>query len=193
MATSSSTTHGAPCAACKFLRRKCMPGCVFAPYFPPEEPQRFSNVHKVFGASNVNKLLSELLPGQREDAVNSLAYEAESRIKDPVYGCVGVISVLQRQVHRLQKELDATRAELLRYVCGDLPPDRIPLVVSNARAYFHHSQQQQQHQHQQLQAHSFDSQSLTALWNCSTGSATSGDINQREGPEEGTLRVDPHI
>ncbi|CAO2204715.1 unnamed protein product [Urochloa humidicola] len=120
VSASGATTPGAgaPCAACKFLRRKCLPGCVFAPYFPPEEPQKFANVHKVFGASNVTKLLNELLPHQREDAVSSLAYEAEARVKDPVYGCVGAISVLQRQVHRLQKELDAAHAELLRYACG---------------------------------------------------------------------------
>jgi len=30
---------------------------VFAPYFPADEPQKFANVHKVFGASNVNKML----------------------------------------------------------------------------------------------------------------------------------------
>jgi len=101
---------------------------VFAPYFPPEEPQKFANVHKVFGASNVTKLLNELLPHQREDAVSSLAYEAEARVKDPVYGCVGAISVLQRQVHRLQKELDAAHAELLRYACGDVGiPTALPV------------------------------------------------------------------
>ncbi|MED6114472.1 LOB domain-containing protein 25, partial [Stylosanthes scabra] len=117
----SSSYSSSPCAACKFLRRKCMPDCIFAPYFPPEEPQKFANVHKIFGASNVSKLLNEVQPHQREDAVNSLAYEAEARIKDPVYGCVGAISVLQRQVIRLQKELDATNADLIRYTCNEMP------------------------------------------------------------------------
>ncbi|WCJ36119.1 LOB domain-containing protein 25 [Euphorbia peplus] len=116
----SSSSYNSPCAACKFLRRKCMPGCIFAPYFPPEEPQKFANVHKIFGASNVTKLLNELSPHQREDAVNSLAYEAEARVRDPVYGCVGAISFLQRQVQRLQKELDAANADLLRYACNEI-------------------------------------------------------------------------
>lgn len=98
-----------------------MPTCIFAPYFPPEEPQKFVNVHKIFGASNVTKILNELHPHQREDAVNSLAYEAEARMKDPVYGCVGAITFLQRQVYRLQKELDATNADLVRYACNDIP------------------------------------------------------------------------
>ncbi|XP_075661168.1 LOB domain-containing protein 25-like [Castanea sativa] len=122
----SSSSYNSPCAACKFLRRKCMPGCIFAPYFPPEEPQKFANVHKIFGASNVTKLLNELLPHQREDAVNSLAYEAEARIRDPVYGCVGAISFLQRQVQRLQKELDSANADLIRFACNDIPTSLPP-------------------------------------------------------------------
>ncbi|XP_073311101.1 protein LATERAL ORGAN BOUNDARIES-like [Primulina huaijiensis] len=114
----SSTSYNPPCAACKFLRRKCLPGCMFAPYFPPEEPQKFANVHKIFGASNVTKLLNEVLPHQREDAVNSLAYEAEARVRDPVYGCVGAIAFLQKKVDRLQKELDSANADLIRLACS---------------------------------------------------------------------------
>ena len=112
MASSSSNS---PCAACKFLRRKCQPECVFAPYFPPDQPQKFANVHKVFGASNVTKLLNELLPSQREDAVNSLAYEADMRLRDPVYGCVGVISLLQHQLRQLQMDLSCAKSELSKY------------------------------------------------------------------------------
>lgn len=110
-----------------------MPGCIFSAYFPPEEPQKFANVHKIFGASNVAKLLNELLPHQRDDAVNSLAYEAEARVRDPVYGCVGAISFLQRQVDRLQKELDAANADLIRFACNDIPvqPAAPQLVVGS--------------------------------------------------------------
>lgn len=111
MASSSNS----PCAACKFLRRKCQPECVFAPYFPPDQPQKFANVHKVFGASNVTKLLNELQPSQREDAVNSLAYEADMRLRDPVYGCVGVISFLQHRLRQLQMDLRCAKSELSKY------------------------------------------------------------------------------
>jgi hypothetical protein len=117
----ASISSNSPCAACKFLRRKCTSDCVFAPYFPPEEPQKFANVHKIFGASNVTKILNDLAPHQREDAVNSLAYEAEARLQDPVYGCVGAISVLQRQVQQLQKELAAAHADLLQYTSAVEP------------------------------------------------------------------------
>ena len=115
MSSSYSSYTNSPCAACKFLRRKCTSDCVFAPYFPPEEPTKFANVHRIFGASNVSKILQEVAPHQREDAVNSLAYEAEARLRDPVYGCVGAISVLQRQVLGLQRELEETNADIMRY------------------------------------------------------------------------------
>uniref|UniRef100_A0A803MJN4 LOB domain-containing protein n=1 Tax=Chenopodium quinoa TaxID=63459 RepID=A0A803MJN4_CHEQI len=102
-----------PCAACKLLRRRCAPDCVFAPYFPADEPQKFANVHRVFGASNVNKMLQELPFHQRGDAVSSMVYEANARIRDPVYGCVGAISSLQQQIDVLQTQLAVAQAEEL--------------------------------------------------------------------------------
>lgn len=105
-----------PCAACKFLRRKCTQECVFAPYFPPDQPQKFAKVHKVFGASNVTKLLNELNVNQREDAVNSLEYEAETRLRDPVYGCVGLISILQHRLKQVQHDLFNAKKELANYI-----------------------------------------------------------------------------
>ncbi|KAB2637002.1 LOB domain-containing protein 4-like [Pyrus ussuriensis x Pyrus communis] len=111
----SSRKQGAPspCAACKLLRRRCAQDCVFAPYFPADEPQKFANVHKVFGASNVNKMLQELPEHQRGDAVSSMVYEANARVRDPVYGCVGAISSLQQQIDVLQTQLALAQAEVV--------------------------------------------------------------------------------
>ncbi|KAL4311866.1 hypothetical protein GQ457_01G044100 [Hibiscus cannabinus] len=97
-----------PCASCKLLRRRCAKDCIFAPYFPSDDPHKFAIVHKVFGASNVSKMLQ-----QRADAVSSLVYEANARVRDPVYGCVGAISFLQNQVSELQMQLAVAQAEML--------------------------------------------------------------------------------
>ncbi|GMI86024.1 LOB domain-containing protein 4 [Hibiscus trionum] len=115
MKESSGRKQGAaaPCAACKLLRRRCAQDCVFAPYFPADEPQKFANVHKVFGASNVNKMLQELPVHQRGDAVSSIVYEANARVRDPVYGCVGAISSLQQQIDTLQTQLALAQAEVV--------------------------------------------------------------------------------
>lgn len=89
----------APCGACKFLRRKCISGCIFAPYFGSDQgAARFAAVHKVFGASNVSKLLLLVPVNRRQDAVVTITYEAQARLSDPVYGCVSTILALQQQV-----------------------------------------------------------------------------------------------
>ncbi|CAH9094968.1 unnamed protein product [Cuscuta europaea] len=89
----------APCGACKFLRRKCVSGCIFAPHFASDQgAARFAAVHKVFGASNVSKLLLHIPPNRRHDAVVTISYEAQARLSDPVYGCVSTILALQHQV-----------------------------------------------------------------------------------------------
>ncbi|XP_022764468.1 LOB domain-containing protein 21-like [Durio zibethinus] len=103
------------CAACKLLKRRCSPNCIFAPYFRSDERKKFAKVHKVFGASNVSKILIEVPEEQREDTVYSLAYEAEARLRDPVYGCIGAIALLQRKMIELQHDLALARARLARY------------------------------------------------------------------------------
>ncbi|KAL0290468.1 UNVERIFIED_CONTAM: LOB domain-containing protein 21 [Sesamum calycinum] len=104
------------CAACKFLKRRCTPNCQFAPYFRSDEPKKFAKVHKVFGASNVSKILNEVAEEQREETVNSLVYEAEVRLQDPVYGCIGAIASLQHKMGELQHDLILARARLACYV-----------------------------------------------------------------------------
>ncbi|CAI6003227.1 unnamed protein product [Closterium sp. NIES-65] len=50
---------------------------------------------------------------QREDAVASLEYEAQARLRDPVYGCVGVICLLQKEMVALQEQLKDIEASSL--------------------------------------------------------------------------------
>ncbi|MED6208973.1 hypothetical protein PIB30_050097 [Stylosanthes scabra] len=101
------TGLGSSCGACKFLRRKCASGCVFAPYFSYDQAAtHFAAVHKIYGASNVSKLLSHLPILNRSDAAITITYEALSRMQDPIYGCVSHIYALQQQVASLQEEID---------------------------------------------------------------------------------------
>ncbi|CAM8976721.1 unnamed protein product [Rhodiola kirilowii] len=109
----ASGTGGSPCGACRFLRRKCAPDCIFAPYFCPDQPpETFAAIHRVFGASNLSKLLLNLPSHDRCDAVLTIGYEAQARLTDPVYGCVAHIYTLQQQVASLQGELMQMRAQL---------------------------------------------------------------------------------
>ncbi|PAN09004.1 hypothetical protein PAHAL_1G451300 [Panicum hallii] len=115
-AAAAATGAGSPCGACKFLRRRCVPECVFAPYFSSDQgAARFAAIHKVFGASNASKLLSHLPVADRCEAVVTITYEAQARLRDPVYGCVAQIFALQQQVAILQAQLMQAKAQL---ACG---------------------------------------------------------------------------
>ncbi|KAJ3679933.1 hypothetical protein LUZ60_016211 [Juncus effusus] len=106
------TGFGSPCGACKFLRRKCVRGCVFAPYFSHEQgAAHFGAIHRVFGASNASKLLTQLPVSDRPEAAASISYEAQARIQDPVYGCVAHIFALQQQVISLQAQVTSLKAQ----------------------------------------------------------------------------------
>ncbi|KAJ4892165.1 LOB domain-containing protein 16 [Raphanus sativus] len=116
MATSGNGTTagvGSPCGACKFLRRKCASDCIFAPYFSSEQgAARFAAIHKVFGASNVSKLLLNVPIHDRYEAVVTIAYEAQARLHDPVYGCVSHIFALQQQVAYLQAQVMQMKVQI---------------------------------------------------------------------------------
>ena len=142
----SGSSSATPCASCKLLRRRCARDCVFAPYFPPDDPHRFVTVHRVFGASNVSKMLQELPAAQRADAVSSLVYEATARMRDPVYGCAGAISYLQQQVAQLQVQLAVAQAEILQRIHHPSP----------GGGAFHLQDLQQRQEHQQQQQMQMD-------------------------------------
>ncbi|GLT43830.1 hypothetical protein SLA2020_177600 [Shorea laevis] len=113
------TGQGSSCGACKFLRRKCTSECVFAPYFCYDEAaDHFAAVHKVFGASNVSKLLLHLPMHNRSDAALTVAYEALARMQDPIYGCVAHIFALQQQVANLREEIEVLGNQMANHSVG---------------------------------------------------------------------------
>ncbi|KAK7289680.1 hypothetical protein RIF29_03510 [Crotalaria pallida] len=113
VAQSQETMAESPCGACKFMKRKCVAGCIFAPHFGVDQgASKFAVVHKVFGASNFSKLLSYVPESRRSEAVATIFYEAQARLADPVYGCVSSIFALQKQVASLQAEIVMTQTQL---------------------------------------------------------------------------------
>ncbi|KAG2404442.1 hypothetical protein LR48_Vigan03g065700 [Vigna angularis] len=130
--SNGNNSSGSPCGACKFLRRKCIQGCIFAPYFDAEQgTAHFASVHKVFGASNMSKLLLSIPVHKRLDAVITICYEAQSRLRDPVYGCVSHIFALQQQVVSLQAELSYLQGHLAQME-GPHPPPPPPSQSATA-------------------------------------------------------------
>lgn len=103
------------CAACKYQRRKCNPGCPLAPYFLPNKSKQFLNAHRLFGLRNIVRILNHLDPSQKNEAMRSIMYEADMRQRYPVLGCVGAIQTLQFQVQQAQEELQLLNSYLDTY------------------------------------------------------------------------------
>ncbi|XP_019459854.1 PREDICTED: LOB domain-containing protein 24-like [Lupinus angustifolius] len=100
------------CAACKSQRRRCPSDCIFSPYFPPNDPQKFAYVHKIYGGSNVGKMLQQIPPYARKQAVDTLYLEAKCRIEDPTYGCAGIIFRLYQHIHEIEVELAKIQTQI---------------------------------------------------------------------------------
>ncbi|OEL20389.1 hypothetical protein BAE44_0018591 [Dichanthelium oligosanthes] len=124
-----------PCAACKTLRRRCVQGCVFAPYFPgPADgySSRFAAVHRVFGASNAARMLKDVeLPGERARAAETLVEEALARERDPAFGCVSFVGVLQILIEKALEQVARVREE----IAGEFGAEAAAEPVDVAAAY----------------------------------------------------------
>ncbi|XP_041005698.1 LOB domain-containing protein 7-like [Juglans microcarpa x Juglans regia] len=94
------------CASCKHQRRKCDESCELAPYFPASRYREFQNAHRLFGVSNILKILSAVEPSQKEAAAESILIEGNARKKDPVHGCLGIVRSLESQIEFYGKQLD---------------------------------------------------------------------------------------
>ncbi|XP_019188310.1 PREDICTED: LOB domain-containing protein 20-like [Ipomoea nil] len=92
-----------PCGACKFLRWRCVPECVFASYFCFDHGSTiFATVHKVFDTSNVSKLLLQLPVHQRFAAIFSITYETQARMKTPSMAASPTSLLCNNRYHGLE-------------------------------------------------------------------------------------------
>ncbi|CAI8608004.1 unnamed protein product [Vicia faba] len=100
------------CAACKYQRRKCAPDCILAPYFPHDRHRQFINAHKLFGVSNINKIIKYLDPPLKDQAMRTIIFQSDMRANDPVGGCYRYIQDLQAQIEYHKNELDLVHQQL---------------------------------------------------------------------------------
>ncbi|XP_075665098.1 LOB domain-containing protein 22 [Castanea sativa] len=114
--TTTTTRHGngttQACAACKYQRRKCAPDCILAPYFPHDRQRQFLNAHKLFGVSNITKIIKNLNQPDKDEAMRTIIFQSDVRANDPVGGCYRIIRELQRLIEYNKAELDIVLHQL---------------------------------------------------------------------------------
>ncbi|EPS69290.1 hypothetical protein M569_05476, partial [Genlisea aurea] len=108
--SSSSTTQA--CAACKYQRRKCVSDCILAPYFPHDSQRQFLNAHRLFGVSNIIKIVRHLNPPAKDHAMRTIIYQSDVRAADPVGGCYRIVRELEHRIALAKAELDIVLHQL---------------------------------------------------------------------------------
>ncbi|KAG6505252.1 hypothetical protein ZIOFF_037606 [Zingiber officinale] len=117
-ASSSSSSSGqsgtanSACAACRHQRRRCKPDCTLAPYFPANDQHKFLNAHRLFGVSNIIKIIANLDPLQRNEAMRTIIFQSDMRAQDPVGGCYQLIQDLDNQIKHHVAELQLVHRHL---------------------------------------------------------------------------------
>ncbi|KAG2325545.1 hypothetical protein Bca52824_008273 [Brassica carinata] len=177
------SSSGSPCEACKFLRRKCANGCVFAPYFCHEQgASHFAAIHKVFGASNASKILLNLPISDRCEAAITISYEAQARLQDPIYGCVSHIFALQQQVVNLQAQVEILKQQAAQSIMfADSPSSQNPnsYYGENTKTPYHHDHHQE---HQNIHHH--HDRTRLVYQTGSSGTIQHGDATANSYPTE---------
>ncbi|XP_052182022.1 LOB domain-containing protein 18-like [Diospyros lotus] len=117
--------------ACVVLNRGCNPQYIFSPYFRCEDGiTRFVAICDIFTIRNVASLLASLRVRYQFWASDTLLFEAQAWLQDPVYGCVSHILILQQQVSDLQVYRPYLQDSLSAYYFSHLQlvpqPDQYP-------------------------------------------------------------------
>lgn len=98
----------------------------------------------LFYFANVSK--QDLPVHRRADAADSLYYEAHCRIKDPIYGCVGIINLLHQEIYNVQSQIAKIQAEIAflsnleqsdqtQYQQLQIAPNMDPNVLSEQKGF----------------------------------------------------------
>lgn len=98
------------------------PTCMFAAHFPTTNLAKFEKVNKIFGLGTVQKIFSLLGKEDRVRATTALCYEADARLRDPIYGCVGKVLQYQKDLEDLNKKIYSAQCELASII----GPDKVP-------------------------------------------------------------------
>ncbi|KAK2447765.1 protein LATERAL ORGAN BOUNDARIES [Trifolium repens] len=131
------------CAACRHQRKKCMRDCILAPYFPKNKLQEYEEVHRVFGYNNVTKMVQNLGEQERQNAINSIKWEAKMWTQDPIFGPFGayndacktiahIWNLLQQQQEQAHQRVSTSEPDkFMGQAQVSLPSSNEALPISN--------------------------------------------------------------
>ncbi|KAK1282425.1 LOB domain-containing protein 22 [Acorus calamus] len=73
------------------------------------------NAHRLFGVSNILKIIRDLEPNLKCEAMRSIIFQSDARANDPVYGCVGIIKNLELLIAKESAELSSVYQQVMAF------------------------------------------------------------------------------
>ncbi|KAJ6885959.1 hypothetical protein NC651_026580 [Populus alba x Populus x berolinensis] len=108
----NSSNSASKCASCRHQRRRCPNDCIFRPYFPLRKREEFESARRVFGVSNMERMLRSLEVQDRAKAVESMIWEASCWSKDSINGPLGCLKKLIDSERQAKQENQLLRKQL---------------------------------------------------------------------------------
>ncbi|URD91868.1 hypothetical protein MUK42_01511, partial [Musa troglodytarum] len=90
--------------------------------FSTNQQQQFLNSHRHFGLSNVIKIIRNLDPYQRSEAMKAIVFQSDMRALDPVGGCYRIIRD-SNELALVLRQLAVCRAQAMASGFPTVAPD----------------------------------------------------------------------
>ncbi|KAF9672409.1 hypothetical protein SADUNF_Sadunf11G0038700 [Salix dunnii] len=107
-----SSNNANKCASCRHQRRRCPTDCIFRPYFPLRKQVEFESARRIFGVSNMERMLRNLGVQDRAKSVESMIWEATCWSKDSINGPLGCLKRLIDSERQAKQENQLLRKQL---------------------------------------------------------------------------------
>ncbi|GMN53106.1 hypothetical protein TIFTF001_022252 [Ficus carica] len=118
-----------PCAACKTQRKRCNMFCEVSSLFPQTKSKEYQNAHRLFGSSNIQKMIVSIKPSEVDVCADSILTEGLAGKNDPEHGCYGLVGNLKAEVDAAERELAAIK-RLLALCKNDQATDAAAAAIA---------------------------------------------------------------
>ncbi|PPD83242.1 hypothetical protein GOBAR_DD19832 [Gossypium barbadense] len=80
--------------------------------FLHDRQRQFQNAHKLFGVSNITKIIKNFNPPEKDIVMHTMVFQSDTQANDSVSGCYRIIQELPHQIEYSQAELELVLHQL---------------------------------------------------------------------------------
>ncbi|CAN4100099.1 unnamed protein product [Withania somnifera] len=127
---------------------QCAPDCVLAPYFPHDRQRQFLNAHKLFGVSNITKIIRHLGQSLKDEAMRTIIFQS-----DLAFCREQAVLVVASEQQQIVTDHHASDQESFNDNCDGVVNQPDPLVNNNNASSYEQQPIDQNHPHDSYYNH----------------------------------------